>query len=627
MNMRNRILIASCASLLLSSLAGADVIEAQWTAPFDFRYRVAHMPDFDQRRNTLPELGGMFCAPTSATNLFAYAANHGFPAVFPGAGPWQSQSMYANATSAITVMGLIMGTSPTEGTAGGSENGYLAFASASGLLARKHEYLTGSTVPTMPKMAKLGTQGWIVAFAYGRYDIVQFRGEKWLNRDKGHVITLTGAKHGSGGGQFRARDPATDSDDLDTQSTFSDRLGSWTQQQWNIYGSAGTDRWVTVLNPGSSLRVAVVDSMHAIRPRFGFSFLPTGSDPNHPAIKLHDPSPFIGSVNLIPSELQLPSGHHLVDMAFHPDMTELLVLLKSGSDPAKLSVLDPIANSIVQLPNDPLDLQRIAVSRKGPIFAFDTGGKLYRLDHNDGSMLNALSSLPPPTALAADDASDSVWILSVVQRRLVRFAETLGTAQTNWFIPAGIPMAGDGSVTVNPVSGKPYFCTAGSNSIYGVEQIAGGPLAIETISLPGITNPRALQFGPTGELMVVCDGSVRVLRFVAGAGWQIDTADPFHGIEARAPFIILPSRSNFEVALHSGPAWLNLPEEELELIGEEVLDCLGDLNGDEIVDGDDLGTLLGLWGTSRQLGDLNQDGIVDGNDLGTLLGYWGICPD
>lgn len=46
-----------------------------------------------------------------------------------------------------------------------------------------------------------------------------------------------------------------------------------------------------------------------------------------------------------------------------------------------------------------------------------------------------------------------------------------------------------------------------------------------------------------------------------------------------------------------------------------------DLNCDGVVDGADLGILLGAWGTSGP-GDLNDDGLVDGADLGILLGAW-----
>jgi subtilisin family serine protease len=52
------------------------------------------------------------------------------------------------------------------------------------------------------------------------------------------------------------------------------------------------------------------------------------------------------------------------------------------------------------------------------------------------------------------------------------------------------------------------------------------------------------------------------------------------------------------------------------------------LAGDpNIIDGGDLGTLLGLWGpVSSPDADFNDDGFVDGADLGLLLSQWGTCP-
>ena len=37
------------------------------------------------------------------------------------------------------------------------------------------------------------------------------------------------------------------------------------------------------------------------------------------------------------------------------------------------------------------------------------------------------------------------------------------------------------------------------------------------------------------------------------------------------------------------------------------------------------GVLLGAWGTANAAADLNRDGIVNGADLGALLGAWGPC--
>ncbi|MFO0872400.1 MAG: hypothetical protein U0575_00325 [Phycisphaerales bacterium] len=49
-----------------------------------------------------------------------------------------------------------------------------------------------------------------------------------------------------------------------------------------------------------------------------------------------------------------------------------------------------------------------------------------------------------------------------------------------------------------------------------------------------------------------------------------------------------------------------------------------DLNHDGVVNGADLGQMLGSWGACPGCpADLNHDGVVDGADLGALLGAWG----
>ncbi|HMN96520.1 MAG TPA: FG-GAP-like repeat-containing protein [Phycisphaerales bacterium] len=63
----------------------------------------------------------------------------------------------------------------------------------------------------------------------------------------------------------------------------------------------------------------------------------------------------------------------------------------------------------------------------------------------------------------------------------------------------------------------------------------------------------------------------------------------------------------------------------LDLDGDGQLDaCAGnraDLDGNGVVNGADLGILLGGWGTAGP-GDLDGNGVVDGADLGILLGAW-----
>jgi hypothetical protein len=55
--------------------------------------------------------------------------------------------------------------------------------------------------------------------------------------------------------------------------------------------------------------------------------------------------------------------------------------------------------------------------------------------------------------------------------------------------------------------------------------------------------------------------------------------------------------------------------------------CTGDINADGLVDGGDLGVLLGMFGQGDLFpaADLDSDGDVTGADLGILLGNWGSC--
>jgi len=79
------------------------------------------------------------------------------------------------------------------------------------------------------------------------------------------------------------------------------------------------------------------------------------------------------------------------------------------------------------------------------------------------------------------------------------------------------------------------------------------------------------------------------------------------------------------IRISAGVAALRGPfgEASPEISAAADVRAVGDLNGDDVVDGADLGRLLGAWGTADAAADLNDDGVVDGADLGALLGNWG----
>jgi len=92
------------------------------------------------------------------------------------------------------------------------------------------------------------------------------------------------------------------------------------------------------------------------------------------------------------------------------------------------------------------------------------------------------------------------------------------------------------------------------------------------------------------------------------------------GIEPSLPYFIvfnhLASMDEFSAAL--GYA-------EDVLVSPVVPECVGDLNGDGVVDVLDLSILLASFGSS-DAGDLNGDGVTDVADLGILLASFGsVC--
>ncbi len=79
---------------------------------------------------------------------------------------------------------------------------------------------------------------------------------------------------------------------------------------------------------------------------------------------------------------------------------------------------------------------------------------------------------------------------------------------------------------------------------------------------------------------------------------------------------------------------LNGENDLAEIAGNPLLDCnldkvldscagvAGDIDGDGLVNGADLGLLLAAWQSGECSADLNHDGTVDGADLGSLLAAW-----
>lgn len=160
----------------------------------------------------------------------------------------------------------------------------------------------------------------------------------------------------------------------------------------------------------------------------------------------------------------------------------------------------------------------------------------------------------------------------------------------SWFIPVpeGVTVTNMGQTIVNHHSGEPY-----STAAWDMSAVSGG-LEWSTQTFAQNANANAL-------------------RWSTMFNFRFDADQP-------------PVAGNAVLGLFKPGAG---PDPQIEVLVPQAPKgrfCAADFNRDGVVDGDDLGVLLGAWGGCSGCDpDLDGDGQIDGGDLGELLGSWGPC--
>ncbi len=615
-------------ALGIASALHADVVVSYYNSSSNYHWKCYHMPDFDQKRDNccghpgLPGDGGMYCVPTAAMNTFAYAANHGFPWLDPGAANWQLQGHYDEATSRLLQLGMLMGTTAGGGTGGsGWKAGAQIWLNSYGLgfLTCSHYYLNGNYTPRAYKMAKKAVQGSLVEFVYGRYDVIgSIGGVPVVSRTGGHAVTLTDMWNLGNGTVIRYRDPADAPYDA-VQSTFVNKEVNAVAIQVIFSGSI-TPRTVTAIAyPSDDGKIRIIDGFMTLKPIWCLSFQNNGD-----GLTLSKVNP-VGLEGQGSNPVKLATGFAIKDLHLDADGEDAVAIIQLGAATGftGLQRIDLVTGE--QTPLGGFNtLQRCCVGRNGDIYAHDNS-KIYRISA-EGELISAISSVPSPTAFAYDDANDDLIVLSVGPKRLTRLNSDLSLVST-FNMPTNTPMSGDGSVVVNPFDSKVYCCSDGSNSLFSLYGM--GPIfSFETLNVAGLTLPKGIGASDDGKLFVSSNSQLKVLQQTGDgrAVWTFDTDSPFFNQQVAGRISMQTSRTNVDPAIHDTPAWNNILPEQLLDIGLTVPDCLGDIDHDGDTDAGDLARLLGNWGNNDPNSDLDGDGLVGQADLAILLGQWGPCP-
>ena len=671
-------------TLTLPTAIVADFDISRYSSGSSYELLMSNMPDFDQQRTGLANDGGMHCVPTANANLFAYAANHGFPGLAPGQSNWQSNSNHAAGTNFIDRLGDAMGTSGNFGTYHGNAwRGVRQILREEGfddIFVVEHESTSVFNRVLLKEIAQAGVlRNAIQTICYGRYDNLGTNcwGNTVLARDGGHCMTVVGVERDGNDRTITYHDPWT-SDSINQQSTFTattrnapfvNDLVRSSSVFWSCLQplqGKGMNRIMRNLN---SSQERYIDSRIAIRPSQCYAW--GNFDDGTPTI-VTVPSDwwnntlFEQAVPASPQEMLKPmidpSGN-LSMMAFGGNPR--LLLTNRNSEESRLKEVErdlwfPTeewfpAGEWISLNN--VDEATWANDRT---LVLRDGRRLVAVGGLDGGLdaenpergfVAWEATLPEvPTKILAVPSNlqgrNGVLAFSTDMKNLVEVSA--GPDQEpkmqNYEVDDTSVFSGLNSNFLNFVgTGTESDCSPtnqdGCNILIDIFHPGAGEVVqlvvpaesgtVRTKVRPILGGPNqtrsSLAVNDAGHYLFTEGGSIKVYAPIMRAnGMVLEPIDsPFNGAPAGGGLLVDRSTTNFDPVEHSVEnGWFDLAGGDIE---EEAF-CPSDVNRDGNVDFSDILKVLGDWGCVQGCsGDANEDVVVNFEDIITVLNHWGGC--
>lgn len=638
---RARLTAAAMATTALTTLTSSpalgDVTIAEWNSSTDFAYNVNDMPDLDQRRVGLANQGGMHCVPTAAMNMLAYAAQWGFEDLEPGPGTWTGYDGYYDMTAFIDELGDLMGTTGEGGTGGtGWRQGLEAWIAGHPLCV-DYTWRSGDNCPSLSDIVKSVEGGYIAEICFGRYEWeFGFQGiKRLLERTGGHAVTLKRAGVDDEGNEYLwTRDPADDNPvDVFGQSPFSSLVYDSVETHDDLLHDLDEDGVWTFLDGGTLLnfnnnpesRIRMIDSVMVMRPLQGYSF--THVEIAFPGLAGG------GWITNLPGPNVLPLEGFDIQAAV-PGMgfQTVWILISAPGAGTQLvphfRTLDDFGAPVEML----AAATDIATGVSDDLFVV-AGPVLERRSQADPTRRMAIMSLQcPADAVVFDDDDRRVICFSDECDALVIAHETLETPAQIVPLPSGVPQGVPNSFEICPKTGDLYATWDDTDIVHVLSFDSAGGLEYARIVDPALIKPTHVTCDDRG--LVICTTETGILVFKAdGTGGYERIDHPFYADVELEPgtigFVVDRSRSNWNAREHDKPGWnTNIDASELADLGISIADCPGDVDGNGMIDFDDLLSVLAAWGTDSPLHDvapLGGDGTVDFDDVLTVLAGWGDC--
>jgi hypothetical protein len=550
------------------SVAGAAMIP-------DFYARLG-IPDHDQRWDSLPNDGNMYCVPTSFYNVIEYMRTHGVPEM-----PNYST---LGTDGALAVLGLLFTTHPLTGTAGGPKHSLMVgwLGESSDPLVFGYSYGPDWDWGTY-RIRQAIASGSAVVLGYGKYKRLDPESYE-MSRIGGHSVTLKGYEFRNEDDILFIRDPARDDGNLFAQSPFADftptvKNGTLLSVD---YGEVIHARYASS-NDGV---FRYVDSMHQYMPAMGgwsnnqfFSSSPASlrtPSPSNKNIVVKMPFQFTpdSGDEALPDTYEIQPREEVVDWVLDLGSLTVVYVTKLGrvfevdlTDDRHHKLLHVIKGAKqVMIGGTSMDIYVLGdgsvkpgdgsvLPGDGSVRFGDGSVRVVRIERDDNSAeqivlpFKAVAMEYDPTtggpALFVDTLD---WMVSLDEDLRNPIAQPLDA------LPAG---AGAPIFRINPESGDVLYTREGASGYFKAFRGTGRSVFSE---LPGVSDIRSLV-PVRANTIIVQDGFS--LKTIDGNGNR--SPSQFDGLTGvTGTFKMNRSHIAAKPGYDSGPGWHNIPPDQLD---------------------------------------------------------------
>lgn len=613
-------------------------------------YTNGFMPDFDQKRQPgplffdgmnfipipdgLPGNGFNYCSPTSHTNVMAYLANHGFPALMPNgsAQSWGSQLNYERVTDAIQEMGVFMETHPDDGTTCCGFSGCVAYLDehAPGKFIVSDQVADDFYAPTIGDLAFCAIAGGFVNVMVGWFEDT---GTNQWQKTGGHVVTMVGLEGWCGGNRkIKIRDPGNDSSNLMAQSTFA--TNSYALQQLpGFFDSNGTGglpvylqrTYERMLNYNTSDgRLGLINGYRVILPKYGVTLTPP------PMQQLQLLNPIRPTHHPVPPIQPWTVGDlaTITDFAICPDGFSVLCIGKNASgatDPHVYKINRATGEAdIVYTGEEPREIE----TTRHRFFHIVDRTNLVVVQDGQPMAVPYSMFLPDGTPLRYDDRTDLLIALAPATRQFVYFNPKELTIDQSVPWPTAVMLDGTPYMAISPLDGSVWLRSRNSPNIYKIrfDRVLGAVVQ-DTAILPSTVGDIGLDIHveQTREHILLARQTGVIADFMKNSmnQWAPAPTSDFAGLPAFGGIKLARSRTNFDPTTMDGP----LNDEEFPgAHSPPEWDCPGDVDENGVIGFSDITAVLTLWNSNEvHPADADSNGEVGFSDVTIVLQSWGPC--